>query len=311
MTGQSNPLPTDSPAEPGREGSESPIFVCVDVETANPDPGSICQVGIAEFSGDGELLREWESLVNPEDRFDGFNVSIHGIDQEAVRGAPTYPAIANVIRSYACTGRITVSHTSFDRSAIGRVHDRYSLSPLKCKWLDSARVVRRTWKRFSKRGYGLLNVADELGISFRHHDALEDARAAGLILLKAVERSGLSVSDWLERVERPIHSDRASVRRLASEEGVLAGEVFCFTGALAMTRHEAADAVAELGGGVATTVTRKTTVLVVGDQDLRRLEGYKKSSKHRKAEERISAGHQIRILGEEGFEQLLREHNEQ
>ena len=55
-------------------------FVVIDVETANPDPSSICQVGVASFR-EGQLHGSWESLVNPEDYFDGINLAIHGIDE--------------------------------------------------------------------------------------------------------------------------------------------------------------------------------------------------------------------------------------
>jgi DNA polymerase-3 subunit epsilon len=41
-------------------------FVAVDVETANPDFASICQIGIARFEG-GKLTEEWSTLVNPDD----------------------------------------------------------------------------------------------------------------------------------------------------------------------------------------------------------------------------------------------------
>jgi hypothetical protein len=42
-------------------------------------------------------------------------------------------------------------------------------------------------------------------------------------------------------------------------------------------------------------------MLVVGEQDPSKLKGHDKSTKHRKAEEAISTGQDIRILGEEGF----------
>ena len=46
---------------------------------------------------------------------------------------------------------------------------------------------------FSQVGYGLSNVAERLGVDFQHHDALEDARAAGEILLRAIAETGLNV----------------------------------------------------------------------------------------------------------------------
>jgi DNA polymerase-3 subunit epsilon len=48
-------------------------------------------------------------------------------------------------------------------------------------------------------------------------------------------------------------------------------------------------------------ITKKTTILVVGDQDLRFTRGHEKSSKHRKAEALITSGAAIRIVGESDF----------
>jgi DNA polymerase-3 subunit epsilon len=41
-------------------------FVAIDVETANPNMGSICQVGLARFVN-GQLAEEWCTLVDPEE----------------------------------------------------------------------------------------------------------------------------------------------------------------------------------------------------------------------------------------------------
>jgi len=40
-------------------------FVAIDVETANADMASICQIGIARFA-DGLLTSEWETYVDPQ-----------------------------------------------------------------------------------------------------------------------------------------------------------------------------------------------------------------------------------------------------
>jgi len=51
-------------------------FVLVDVETANADLSTICQVGIVTFTN-ATVADTWSTLVNPEEFFDGFNVWIH------------------------------------------------------------------------------------------------------------------------------------------------------------------------------------------------------------------------------------------
>jgi DNA polymerase-3 subunit epsilon len=191
------------------------------------------------------------------------------------------------------------------------VVEKYGLSPVDCAWLDTAKVVRRTWPEFSRRGYGLANVASKLGIAFAHHNAEEDARAAGEILARAIEETGMTASEWLERARKPItpgsrpRSRPASIAVDGNPEGHLYGEVVVFTGALTIPRREAAQLAADAGCEVVPSVGKSTTLLVVGDQDIRRLAGHQKSSKHRRAEEFIANGQAIRILGESDFRRLV------
>src|SRR4051794_27776121 len=98
-------------------------FVALDIETANADSSSICQIGVAQFVG-GSLTGEWSTLVNPEDYFDPFNVSIHGISEEMVQDAPTFPGLLDDIRSRLGSG-IVLCHTAFDRVAIAQACDKY------------------------------------------------------------------------------------------------------------------------------------------------------------------------------------------
>ena len=204
-------------------------------------------------------------------------------------------------------GRVIVSHTAFDRTSLYRVCEKYLLEPIACTWLDSARVVRRTWNEFSQSGYGLSPVADKLGITFKHHNAKEDARAAGEILIRAIQQSGVSLTEWLTRSVRPIGagSGSSSIWREGNPEGPLFGEVVVFTGALSISRREAAELAAQAGCEVVPTVRKTTTLLVVGDQDIKKLAGHDKSLKHRKAEDLISKGQNIRILGESDFKKIL------
>jgi DNA polymerase-3 subunit epsilon len=287
-------------------------FVVIDVETANADLSSICQIGIASFRN-GELAASWVSLVNPEDCFSAINVSIHGIDNWQVKDAPTWKEVFPQVVS-RLQDRIAVCHTPFDRVALARACDRYDLAKCECTWLDSAKVVRRTWPEFSRSGYGLSNLATHFGIDYQAHDALEDARCAGIVLLRAVAETGLSPEQWLTRVEQPIgpvdHGLRSSTWQTASKrdgnpEGCLFGEVLVFTGSLSIPRRQAADAAAAAGCRVDSGVTKHTTMLVVGDQDLRVLAGHDKSSKHMKAEQLIGKGQHIRILGESDFMRIV------
>lgn len=278
-------------------------FIAVDVETANADMSSICQIGIAHYC-DGELIEEWGTYVDPKDDFDYINISIHGIDEKTVKKSPVFNDIAEKIYSYF-DDRIIVCHTHFDRVAIKKAFDKNGLRHSKGKWLDSARVARRTWKQFAFKGYGLGNICEYLNYEFKHHDALEDAKACAHILIKAIDESGIPLEKWPVRVNNPIGLLGGSVKRDGNPDGILYGEIMVFTGELEMSRREAADLASKVGCQVGAGVTKKTTLLVVGDQDITKLAGNSKSSKHRKAEDLISKGQRIRIIRESDFRELV------
>jgi DNA polymerase III subunit epsilon len=280
-------------------------FVALDFETANADMSSICQLGFVLIK-DGLLHEEWKTYVDPEDFFDGINISIHGIDETTVEGAPTLQDIISRIYSYL-DGRIAVCHTHFDRVALNKACAKYGLRVPTCTWLDSARVTRRTWDQCAYRGYGLGNVCAILGYQFVQHDALEDAKAAAHVLLAAIEKTGMDLQQWLMRVERrigfPDHS--YNISQDGNPEGAFYGETLVFTGALQISRRMAADMAAKIGCTVVDGVNKKTTILVVGDQDVKKLAGHEKSSKHRKVEKLIAEGYSIRILRETDFKELV------
>jgi len=280
-------------------------FAAIDVETANADLASICQIGVAIFR-DGRHVDSWSSLVDPQDEFDGFNISIHGIDERKITGAPFWPDVASTLRGLLGNS-IVACHTPFDRAATTLACQKHRISHFDCRWLDTARVVRRAWPdQFGTKGYGLRNVAKSLGIEFRHHDALEDARAAGEVLCRASDATGLTLDEWFARIEGPI--DPASsqpITRDGNTEGPLFGNVVVFTGALSIPRREAADIASRAGCKVGTSVTKKTTILIVGDQDISKLAGKAKSSSHLKAEALNSQGCSIRILRESDFQSIL------
>jgi DNA polymerase-3 subunit epsilon len=172
-------------------------FYAIDVETAGYDVASICQIGIAGYKNK-KIDYEWESLIKPDEYFffSQFNIGIHGITKEMVKNAPSLTNVYQEIKNMLCDN-IVVCHTYFDRASLSQALGYYDLEPINCTWLDSARVARRTWKQFSRKGYGLRNICDFLGYEFKHHNALEDAKAAGQIILSAMDKSGININAWL------------------------------------------------------------------------------------------------------------------
>lgn len=276
-------------------------FAFIDVETANSDMSSICQIGIVIFENNVEVSA-WSSLVDPLSHFSRSNIHIHGITEDDVMGQPSFGDLYDDLRGLL-EDQIVFSHTLFDQRSIGGARDQLGLSPFAHRWFDSTRVIRQTWSRYSKRGYGLANLTKEFQIEFDHHDALEDARAAALILVRAFEESDSGLHDWLERLETKTSSKRAAklAKLEGSASGFLAGEVVVISGEPIAGKKIASEAINSLGAAVYPGVTKATSILVVC-----RGAGGPKTGKQKKAEQYIDQGQKIRIMTEEEFVIFLR-----
>ena len=210
---------------------EGPFSFCaLDVETANNDRGSICQIGVA-FVRPDDRIETWVTYVDP--RTEKWTCSwLHGIDAATVRGAPTFAEVLPELD--AVIGGLTVyQHSSFDRSAIRAARAAANLQEPNWHWLDSVTVARRAWPELKgSGGHGLASLKVHLDLDFEHHDAGEDAGAAAEIVLLA-ERASRAVGpvavvpddeiDVLERVDTMPQAASASEPPLPSRPVACAG----------------------------------------------------------------------------------------
>ena len=276
-----------SSTEKASEAAGSPTeFVVIDVETACSRVSSICQIGIVGFRN-GQIMFEYETLIDPRDDFSSYNTRIHGIAAEHVLGQPCFAEVHEIVSGHL-TGRVTVAHSYFDKGALAaacRVHDREAVDTT---WLDSVRVAKRAWPELPNHKLNV--VSRHLGIPLKHHDALSDARAAGLIVVKAIEHTGRSLAEWLA----PPTRQRAAPAPLPAASGPLAGERVAILGQprSGLLAHR----IAAGGGRVVSAVGSTTTILaVIGDEPF----GYVRyDAQFRKAEQIQRSGGAIRIMSE-------------
>lgn len=259
-----------------------PDFVVIDVETACSRVSSICQVGIVGFRH-GQELFSYETLLDPCDEFHAGNTRIHGIAAHHVVGQPTFAHVHAEINRYL-SGRTTIAHSYFDKGALAaacRVHDR---AIIETTWLDSVRVAKRAWPDLANHKLG--GLARYLGIPHRHHDALSDARAAGWVVVKAIDHTGLSLADWLAPPRRPGPAPRAA------PDGPLRGERVAILGE---ARDGAlAHRIAAAGGLVMSSVGTTTTMLVVAGNEPFSA-SVRSNSMYRKAKDAQRVGRELRI----------------
>lgn len=277
-------------------------FIALDVETANGEMSSICQIGLACMRSEGHIVT-LGFLVNPRGVFERFNTQLHGIDAAMVQHAPDFEGVLTPLRPLLESAPL-VQHSGFDKRAMNSACARYGLAPLETPWHDSVTIARRAWPQLTGNGgHGLASLKTFLGLEFEHHDAVEDARAAAQVVLCAEEDTGHRF-DLL--TGRPARAYAKQVTRAGNKDGPLYGHVACITGKLSRSRDETATIAAKAGISVVAKVTAEVTLLVIADRDLDTSAEETRSTKLRKAQELMAQGHPLRILRESEFLLLVR-----
>ncbi|MFP4465686.1 MAG: 3'-5' exonuclease [Candidatus Goldiibacteriota bacterium] len=167
-------------------------ITCIDFETANPFWGSICSVGAAVIE-DGIITETVSELIKPHPEYGVFNrdnIRVHKIRPEMVKNAPEfnefYPKIRHLIE-----GSIVAAHnTAFDVDCLRDVLTIYNIPIPSFEHICTCELAKKAWPQ--QETYKLKAFSRMLGHHFRHHDAGEDAIAAANIIIKAMEKTGIS-----------------------------------------------------------------------------------------------------------------------
>jgi DNA polymerase-3 subunit epsilon len=264
--------------------------VVIDVETACARASSICQIGVVGFR-DGREVLTWETLVDPQDVFSGFNTRLHGIGPTHVAGHPTFPRLYGTLLEHL-GGRVTVAHSMFDHGALSAACRIAGLPMIRTRWLDSVQVARHAWPHLPT--HRLNALAAHLGLEHKHHDALSDARVAGWVLVRAIEHTGLDLDAWLAGPWRG--TPRRKARPAPAANGPLIGEKV----ALISSPHDTTlpAEIAAAGGKVMAGVGRTTTMLVIaGGRPFS--DGVRRMALYEKAQALIADGAAICVLSAE------------
>ncbi|SHN24483.1 3'-5' exonuclease [Gracilibacillus kekensis] len=174
-------------------------YVAIDFETANQSRFSPCAVGLVVFNKE-EILEEYYTLINPNMEFDPYNSIIHGITEEDVIGSPTFDDIWDELRTYL-TSHLSIAHNaSFDMSVLRNTLDHFNITYPEIDYLCTYIISKNVWPGLIN--YKLNTIAEWKNITFKHHDALEDARAAAKIFQHALIESDVEIADELIQKHR-------------------------------------------------------------------------------------------------------------
>ena len=315
-------------------------FTAIDFETANGFRGSPCAVGLTKVRH-GRIVAEAQWLMRPPagyDHFDPRNVAIHGITADMVAHQPRFGELFPEIGAFIGDDILVAHNASFD---LGVIRSALEVSQQAGPAYDYACTVLLSRRSYFLVSYSLPYVAEAAGVPLvNHHDAVEDARACAGILVDIARRAEAATIEELvaghrlklSRLEayEPGISELSKATRTALERGTAAGwagwpdeglnpdpnpaadpthplygQTVVFTGDLGIPRPQAKLRAAVLGAQPASAVTRKTTVLVVGNgfvaADLR---SGRVTGKARRVMELHGRGQNIEVLSEAEFLQM-------
>ena len=179
-------------------------IVAIDFETANEMPSSACSLGIAVING-GKITATKHWLIKPPElRFNFFNTYLHNIKEKDVENKPEFYRIWPSIKKYL-DGSIVIAHNaSFDIGVLRAILKVYRLEIPRFYYTCTVNLSRRVWTGL--KNYRLNTVAENLDISFKHHNAKEDAFACASIALKAAKHSNVKTfAELLEKIQLKIN----------------------------------------------------------------------------------------------------------
>ena len=164
-------------------------FVTIDFETAKYSRESACSVGLVKFA-DGQAVDTFYSLIRPPKLYIRPDFTkIHGLTVDDVRDAPTFADLwDSAIKPFIGDFPLAAHNASFDMGVLKAVLERYELEVPELRNFCTCSLSRRTWPRF--RSHALTALAENFGIVYAAHNALDDAMTCGKLALMSAEKFG-------------------------------------------------------------------------------------------------------------------------
>jgi DNA polymerase-3 subunit epsilon len=172
-------------------------FAVVDVETtggASWRGHRITDISVVEVLG-GEIVAEYETLVNPGRSIPPMITALTGITTEMVAGAPFFDHVADEI-SERLTGRVFVAHNAtFDWGFVSSELLRATGDAPEVPQLCTVRMTRRLVPELRRRNLDVVTRHFGIDIHARHR-AHGDALATARVLLRLLdEAAGRGIED--------------------------------------------------------------------------------------------------------------------
>lgn len=173
-------------------------FVALDFETANANPASACSVGIVTIKNN-VVVDEYYTLIKPEKFvFDTRNIQVNGITPAMVDTAGNFLTIWPEMAKRLEGQTIAAHYAAFDIKVLKAALADYNLEDPAMRYVCSWVIGKAVWPDLMS--YRLDILAKRIGFDFSHHNALEDARACAMVLLRACEETRTTSFDEMAKM---------------------------------------------------------------------------------------------------------------
>ncbi len=154
-------------------------FTAIDFETATGDRNSICQVGLVIVEQCKIIDRISYLVQPPRNLYSDRCIEIHGITPDKTAEAPTFDKIWQLIEKHINKRRCVAHSAQFEISCLTKVLQFYKISQPAIEWYCTKSIYKSS-----------LAVACAVnGIATtKQHDALSDAEACALLMIKDIQR---------------------------------------------------------------------------------------------------------------------------
>ncbi|MDE6389600.1 MAG: 3'-5' exonuclease [Lachnospiraceae bacterium] len=160
-------------------------YVCIDLETTglNPKTDRIIEIGVVKVQNN-EVVKEWETLVNPGRNLEERIIELTGIKDEQLLSAPTIENVLPTMLELVGDNPLLGHGVMFDYSFVKKAAVNQKMTFEK-DGLDTLKIARKYLSDLESRSLGYL--CKYYGICHNAHRALNDARATVELYRKLTE----------------------------------------------------------------------------------------------------------------------------
>ena len=157
-------------------------FIALDFETANHYRKSICSIGLVKVEN-GKIVDEFYSLVKPTPfNFEPLLTKIHGLTEVDCLNAPEFKYLWPSVSSWFHNQVILGHNVSFEKSVLKHLSLEYQIDFNVMDFLCTLNISRKLLPELEN--HKLPKIYNHLfNKKMRHHNALDDARAAAEIMI--------------------------------------------------------------------------------------------------------------------------------